>query len=156
MKTGNVLKVCIALAVTFWLMAGWSGNVLAAGSPGETAVSKEMEKDIGMPILDGDLWQKMTQDDKIAFIWGCWHVVSIERYLMDKYPQLKTENFSAKVIEASRKSKTPKTANDLVAMIDAYYQANSDEIEKPVIAVLWDIRIKPNIETGIAGRPLKR
>jgi hypothetical protein len=49
----------------------------------------------------------------------------------------------------------PKTANQIVALIGSYYQANADEIEKPVIAVLWDVMIKPNIVTGIAGWQLK-
>ena len=153
MSTRIVLKVCIAVVIAFWLIPCWSFNVLAAESRGQAAVSKELEKDIGLPILDGDLWQKMTQDDKIAFVWGFWTVVSIEHYLMDKYPDLRKENFSAKVIDATHKK--TKTANEVVALIDTYYKANPDEIEKPVAGVLWDEMIKPNITTGIAGRPLK-
>ena len=152
MKTGSVMKACLAI-VCFWLVICWSFSVFAAETRGEKAVNKELEKDVGMPILDGDLWQKMTHDDKIAFVWGFWTVVSIEHYMMEKYPQLKVENFSAKVIEASHK--TPKTANEVVALIDAYYQANPDEIEKPVVGVLWEEMFKPNIKTGVAGRPLK-
>ena len=30
-----------------------------------------------------------------------------------------------------------------------------EDIDKPVTSVLWDTMIKPNIKTGIAGRPLK-
>ncbi len=153
MKAPRVLKVCIAVAAALWLTSCLSLNVLAAESHGEKAVNKELEKDLGMPVLDGDLWQKMTHDDKIAFIWGMWTVVSMEHYLMDKYPQLKVESLSAKIIEASHK--TQKTANEVVALIDGYYQANPDEIEKPVLGMLWDDLIKPNITTGIAGRPLK-
>lgn len=153
MKIRNVMKICIVLGFALWLTAFWSVNVLSVESSSKTAVNKELQKDVGMPVLDGDLWQKMTQDDKIAFIWGVWTVVSIENYLMDKYPQLRIENFSAKVIEASRK--TPKTADEIVALIDTYYRTNPDEIEKPVVGVLWDVMIKPGIETGIAGRPLK-
>jgi len=153
MKAPRVLKVCVAVAVALWLTSCLSLNVLAAESHGEKAVNKELEKDIGMPVLDGDLWQKMTHDDKIAFIWGMWTVVSMEHYLMGRYPQLKVESLSAKIIEASHK--TQKTANEVVALIDGYYQANPDEIEKPVLGILWDDLIKPNITTGIAGRPLK-
>ena len=154
MKIGNVLRICIAISVTLWLAAAWPAGVIGAESAGREAVNKEMEQDIGMPILAGDLWQKMTHDDKVAFIWGCWHVVSIEHYLMDKYPQLKTDDFSAKVVEATHKA--PKTANDIVALIDGFYKDHPDDVEKPVMGVLWDEWIKPNITTGIAGRPLKQ
>ena len=154
MKVPSPLNVFIVAVVSLLLATFLSLNVLAAESRGGAAVHKEMEKDIGMPMLEGDSWQKMTRDEKLAFVWGFWHVVSIEHYLIDKYPQLKTENFSAKVIEATHK--TPKTADEVVALIDAYYQANPDELEKPVVGVLWDEMIKPNIMTGIAGRPLHR
>ena len=152
MKKGGALRLCIVVLIPFWLITCWSLNVSAAG-PGEKAVDREMEKDVGMPVLNGDLWQKMTHDDKVAFLWGFWSVVTMEHYLADKYPQLKTENFSAKVTEASHKAR--KTANEIVALVNAYYQANPEEIKKPVVAVLWDDMIKPNITTGIAGRPLK-
>ncbi len=154
MKTPSVMRVCIVVTLSCWLVNCLPGNILAAEGRGSVAIGKELEKNVGMPILDGDLWQKMTHDDKVAFIWGFWHVVEIEWYLMDKYPDLKKENFSAKVIEAS--DKKPLTIGEIVALIDKYYQANPDEIEKPVIGVLWDGTIKPNIKTGINDRPLKR
>lgn len=153
MKKWSVLKACMGVGFSLWLLTCLSFNVLAAESPGQKAVSKELEKEIGMPILDGDLWQKMTHDDKVAFVWGLWHVASIEHYLMGKYPELKTDNFSAKVIEGSNKTRL--SLNEIVALVDKYYQTNPDEVEKPVVAVLWDKMIKPNIKIGIAGRPLK-
>jgi hypothetical protein len=125
----------------------------AAEKPGVAAIKKELQTDIGMPILAGDLWDKMSHDDKVAFVWGFWHVVSIERYIMDKYPQLRTENFAAKVVEASQKR--PESANAIVAMIDSYYQSHPEDIKKPAVGVIWDEMVKPNISTGIAGRPLR-
>ena len=89
----------------------------------------------------------------MAFIWGLWHTVAIEHYLMNKYPDLKKENFSLKVFEGSGKSAL--TMNQVVAMIDQYYQTNPDHIDKPVVGVLWHTVVRPNITTGIDGRPLK-
>jgi len=43
----------------------------------------------------------------------------------------------------------------VIAQVDDYYAANPKEIETPVTNVIWDLMIKPNIKTGIAGRPLK-
>ncbi len=154
MKAYSPLRFFIMVLALLWLTVFLLPNVSAEESRGAKDVKKELEKDIGMPILAGNLWQQMTHDDKIAFVWGFFHVVSIENYLVEKYPQLKTENFSAKVIEASHK--TPKTANEVVALVDAYYQKNPAEIKKPVIGVLWDEMIKPNITTGVAGLPLNR
>ena len=103
MKKPNTVILCIAVALSFIFMISLGLSVFAAEPSEEKAVNKELKKDVGMPILDGDLWEKMTPDSKVAFVWGMWHVVSIEHYLMGRYPDLKRDNFSAKVIEGSVK-----------------------------------------------------
>ena len=45
--------------------------------------------------------------------------------------------------------------NDIVPEIDNFYKANPDKLNMSVAAVIWDTMIKPNIKTGIAGRPLE-
>ena len=152
MKTMNKTRVCLILFLSCICLASLSLTIPAAESPGEKAVGKELEKEIGMPILDGDLWMKMSPDGKMAFVWGIWHVVSIEHHLATKYPDLKKENFSAKVTEGTRNK--PMTMNEVVSVIDKYYQENPDEINKPVVAVIWSTMVKPNITAGIDGKPL--
>ncbi len=115
------------------------------------AVEKELKETLGMPVLKGDTWQKMSQEAKVSFIWGFGHVVAIEQHLMEKYPELKREDFVSKVIEGM--SGIP--MNEVISKIDNYYSANPDKIEKPVMSVIWDTMIRPNIKTGINGRPLK-
>jgi len=114
------------------------------------AVAKELKETLGMPVLTGVMWQKMSQEAKVAFIWGFGHVVAVEQHLMEKYPNLKREDFVAKVIEGM--AGIP--MNDVVARIDKYYADYPDQIETPVMSVIWKIMIKPNIKTGINGRPL--
>jgi hypothetical protein len=101
-------------------------------------------------VLTGDLWVKMTNDSKVAFIWGAGQVVDIEQELMEKYPELKRDSFVTKVVEGM--SDIP--INDIIATIDAYYTDNPGSLHMPVMAVIWDTMIKPNIRTGIAGQPL--
>lgn len=132
---------------------GLGSFYVTAAERGREAISKGLEKSIGMPVLTGELWQKMEGDAKVAFIWGLWHTVAIEHYLMNKYPDLKKDNFSSKVNEGFDKS--PLTMNQTVALIDEYYKTNPDHLDKPVVGVLWHSAVRPNITTGIAGRPLK-
>lgn len=110
-----------------------------------------LQDTLGMPVLKGDVWQKMTHDSKVAFIWGFGHVVSIEQHLMEKFPELKRDSFVAKVVEGMADIPMEK----VVARVDQYYEANPNELATPVTNVIWDLMIKPNIKTGIAGRPLK-
>ncbi len=151
MKQISKSTIILAAGAVFWLVSG--SIYLIAAEKGREAVSSELTKSVGMPILTGETWQKMDHETKVAFLWGFWHSVAIDNYLSDKYPELDKDDFSSKVMEASEKS--PKTLNQDVADIDDYYQKNPDQLQKPVIAVFWDKEIKPNITTGIAGRPLK-
>lgn len=150
--------VMIYFAVAFLLgFMAYSFNVLAEElsheqKTGRKAVEKGLDESLGMPVLKGDLWQKMTHDEKVAFIWGFGHVVSIEHYLMEKYPELKRDSFVEKAVEGM--DNTP--MNEVVARVNRYYEMHTDDIGKPVTSVLWDTMIRPNIKTGIAGQPLKK
>ncbi|MCX5806735.1 MAG: hypothetical protein NT010_11855 [Proteobacteria bacterium] len=158
MKKQNVLRICFTVVFLLAFIA-CSYNVQAAEkSPEQKAEQKAdreglkqgLEDSLGMPILKGDLWQKMTHDSKVAFIWGFGHVVSIEYYLMDKFPELKRDSYVSKVVEGM--ANTP--MNEVVDRVTRYYDMHPDHIERPVTNVLWDLMIRPNIKTGIAGRPL--
>jgi hypothetical protein len=118
----------------------------------QSGLQQGLKESLGVTVLKGEVWQKMTYDSKMAFIWGFGHVVSIEQNLMVKFPELKRENFSAKVVEGMADMPMEK----VVARIDEYYRANPDQLQSPVTNVIWDTMIKPNITTGIAGRPLKK
>jgi len=118
---------------------------------------KEMEK--AMPLLKGDVWQKSDHNTKVGFIWGVAHVILIEKILMEEIPELRRESYVTKVLEARevriKAGTAAMTINDVVKQIDQYYKDHPDQLEAPVMKVIWDVAIKPNIKTGIAGRPLK-
>lgn len=139
----------------FIMLAGMARTALAAETEGQKQVKENVQKqlsDMGMPVLTGTVWQKATQDEKVAFVWGFCHVVTIEQALMVQFPQLKVENFSAKVVEGMAGMKM----NDIVRKVDEYYTANPSQIEVPVVRVMWDTVIKPNLKTGVAGRSLQK
>lgn len=155
MEKKKTLRICIAIVFVFGCISWPFGLPAEENGQGrksdQKAVGKELEATLGMPVLKGDIWQKMTPDSKAAFIWGVGHVVAIEQHLMEKYPELKTENFCSKA--ANGMADIP--MNEVVSRIDNFYNANPDELEKPVMSVLWATSIRPNIKTGIAGRPLR-
>ena len=121
-----------------------------------TTVQKEMKKT--MPLLKGEQWQKMDPNSKVAFIWGAAHVILIEKVLMEEIPELRRENFSAKVVEARDaqvKAGKARTINEMVSAIDQYYKEHPDQLGTAVVAVIWNVGVKPHLKTGINGRPLK-
>lgn len=113
-------------------------------------IKKEFEES-GMPMLTGSIWQNATPENKVAFVWGICHVLTVEKALAQKLPSLQVENFSAKAAEGLAGLKI----NDIVSGVDGYYAANPTQLELPVIQVIWDVMIKPRLQTGIAGYPLQ-
>jgi len=155
MKMSKLIYLCLLVSLCIGF-AGWTIPASGQGSKDAAAVAKEAEK--YMPLLKGVLWQKMGPNAKVAFIWGVAHVILIENVLMEEVPELRTENFSAKVAEARRarvSAGTAMTINQMVSAIDQYYKDHPDRLEVPVLGVIWDAGVKPNLKTGIGGRPLK-
>lgn len=141
-----IVSIAVVLLLAMSFLAG--GDVNAEET--EASIQAQVEKE--MPVLKGDTWVKMTQDSKIAFIWGAGHVVTIEQVLMQQYPELKRQSFVLKVAEAHVNNTM--NMEDVAATVDNYYAENPDNLDMPVMHVIWDIIIKPNISTGIMGQPV--
>ena len=144
-------KLFVSAAVSLVVLAGLAGGVPAAEKQAVQGTEQRMEKAMGMPLLRGEVWQKMTQDEKIAFLWGAAHVIVVEREMVAYFPQLENQNFSMKVAQGMPHA----TMNDIARRVDEFYAAHPGKLDEPVVAVIWDEMVKPNLKTGIAGRPLK-
>jgi hypothetical protein len=156
MKRPKLIQICLLLFLLCIGFAAWTTHASAQEGKDASAVTKEMEK--VMPLLKGEQWQKMDPNSKVAFIWGAAHVILIEAMLMEEIPELRRENFSAKVVESRQERKragTAMTINQIVSAIDQYYKEHPDQLGTPVMLVIWNVGVKPNLKTGIAGRPLK-
>ena len=97
-----------------------------------------------MPVLRGDMWIKMTNDEKASFIWGVGHVVTTEKVLMINNPEIKREKgFVAWAIEASNNKQMK--MQEVIEAINVYYEKNSDKLETPVFQVMWYETIVPRL-----------
>ena len=155
MKRPNLIQICF-LCLLCMVVVSWTTLASGQGAKDAGTVAKEAEK--YMPICKGEQWQKMVPDAKVAFIWGVAHVILIEGVLMEEIPALKVENFSAKIIEARRArvgAGTAMTINQMISGIDQYYKDHPDQLEVPVMKVIWDVGVRPKLKTGINGRALK-
>jgi hypothetical protein len=155
MKRPKLIQICF-LFLLCTVFVSWTTHASGQAKQSAAEVQKEAEK--YMPLCKGVQWQKMVPDAKVAFIWGVAHVILIEGVLMEEVPELKVENFSAKIIEARRaraSAGTAMTINQIISTIDQYYKDNPDKVELPVLGVIWEGWVKPQLKTGIGGRPLK-
>jgi len=127
--------IVFALLVSATLLTG-----ITVSTAEDTMQKVEME----MPVLRGDTWIKMSDDEKISFIWGAGHVVTIEEVIMRDDPNYNRKNsFIARVIEASVNS--PMKMHEVAEHVDAYYQKNPDKLSTPVVEVIWYETIEPRL-----------
>jgi len=99
-----------------------------------------------MPVLKGDTWVKMSDDEKISFIWGVGHIISIQEVLGRDNPGLKENNiFVNKVIEAHETKAM--TMSEVSQHVDKFYADNPDKLDTSVMEVMWTETIVPRIKT---------
>jgi len=155
MKRPKLIEICF-LCLLSMVFVSWTTH---ASGQAKTAADVQKEAEQYMPLCKGDQWQKMDPEAKVAFLWGAAHIILIEGVLMEEIPELRVENFSEKIIEARQarvKAGTAMTINQIISTIDQYYKANPDKLTYPVLRVIWDGWIVPQLKTGIAGRPLNK
>lgn len=136
---------------TCWLLVFLAGPVgggcaLADEPAASVDTTKESQE---MPVLTGEQWQTLQRESKFAFIWGVGHVVTIEEHVVQRHPDLKGKGFVAKLAEGLKG--IPMSA--IVDEIDTFYQKNPDDLDLPVMRVIWSQLVKPKLASGIADRP---
>ena len=139
MKRLNWIQICSLFFVIG--VAIWAAHASGQGAKDAATVEKEME--MAMPLLKGGQWQKLDSNAKVAFIWGAAHVILIEKVLMEEIPELRRENFSAKIVEARAarvKAGKVMTINEIVSAIDQYYKEHPDQLGTPVMACDMECR----------------
>jgi hypothetical protein len=128
---GLVLPVFLLLSV---LTVGGVEVRAAEETAGAPVVSSRE-----MPLLRGDTWVKMSQDEKTAFVWGMGHVITMERDRMESHPELKKESFAVKM--ASGLAGMP--MSEVVSAVDRFYAEKPDRTSEPVVKVMWMVIVKP-------------
>jgi len=141
----EVTRFCCLLSLVLSLAGASAAFAVEEKTPAD--LSKELKE---MPVLTGDQWITLQPDTKIAFIWGIGHVVTIEEHVIQRHPELKKQGFTAKLAEGLRGV----PMETIIQEIDAYYRNNPDDLDLPVMRVIWSELVKPKLKTGIADQPL--
>ena len=144
MRVPRLFCLCCVLVLAGVLAGSYSAR---AAEEKPLAVTDEKLKE--MPFLNGEVWKTMTHGEKVSFIWGIGHMVTVETDIMAKRAEMKSSGFATKMAEGL--SGTP--MNDIVAKIDAFYADNPGSMPESVMRVLWDSVVKPRIKAGLVEEP---
>lgn len=140
----NILKIPVLMCIAVLFTVAPIGTKIVAAAEDLSSAPVVTLKE--MPLLRGDTWIKMSTDEKIAFVWGMGHIITMERERTEQYPELKKQSFAAKL--AVGLAGMP--MNEVVNHIDQYYKDSPDKSTDPVVKALWVSTSKNKEMTGEA------
>ncbi len=146
----NRLKISVLLCASLFFTAVTVGATVVSAA--EDTASAPVVSLKEMPLLRGDTWLKMTQDEKVAFVWGMGHIITMEREHAELYPDLKKESFAAKMAEGL--AGVP--MNEVVGVVDKFYKDNPASAAEPVIKVVWNNLVKPKLVGATTSPPAEK
>jgi hypothetical protein len=143
----NIVKKILFLSISLVFAASTVGAINSYAD--ESLAAAPVVSQNEMPLLRGNTWLKMTQDEKVAFVWGMGHIITMERERIELYPALKKESFVAKLAQGL--AGVP--MNEVVGAVDQYYKENPDKTAEPVIKVIWEKLVKPKLSGNDTNPP---
>ncbi|MBZ0159331.1 hypothetical protein [Candidatus Methylomirabilis sp.] len=97
-------------------------------------------------LLTGQLWQTMSPDAKVAFVWGIGSLVEYERAQVGA-SSMGTKSFIPFLVKGLK----GKSIDEVVRLIDTYYQAHPDQIQRPVLDVIFQAVVLPTLTVETEG-----
>jgi hypothetical protein len=98
-----------------------------------------------VPLIDGDLWNKSSRVEKTSYLIGAGNYMTVEYVFQveaaDPKPtsgQSPTADFWNGLDDVS--------LDELIDTIDDWYAANPNELQVPVLVVIWNEIVEPKIK----------
>ncbi len=86
-----------------------------------------------VPMATGHDWIESTDREKGAFLLGMATIIEVEQAVQGPEPEFADHT----LIDTWTKGLSPYTITELRKKLDAYYENNPNDLDKPVIEVLW-------------------
>lgn len=144
MKVCKLTRMCCAAVLLAGLLL--VDRAISADEATRQAAGKELKE---MPVLTGQGWQSLQPDSKIAFIWGIGHVVTVEEHVVRRYPEMQRQDFVSKLADGLRGV----PMSSIVEQVDGYYRRNPEDMDLPVVRVIWSEIVRPRLKAGVADAP---
>ena len=119
------------------------GPVVQAAQPASSVVKAAASKEEWL-IPTGEHWSKATEIERRAYVLGILNLAMIEYQLTGSNPKYRT------TIPHLINALDGMTVPQIVETVDAYYKANPDKQQEPIIEVIWFQMVKPKADQSKA------
>lgn len=97
-------------------------------------------------LLTGQLWQTLSPDAKVAFVWGIGNLVEFER-VQAGAPPAGTKSFIPFLVNGLK----GKSIDEVVGLVDAYYRNHPDQLQRPVVDAIFQAAVLPTLRVVPEG-----
>ena len=132
MKKTASKKIILTLGLVASL-AAWTP--IQAAEPAAPPVSARPVKEL--PFPSGKEWPTATEREKMAYLLGILNMALVEYQLTGPDPKHPT------TVEKLVESLEGITLRQIMETVDAYYQANPDQQQRPIFEVIWFEMVEP-------------
>lgn len=92
-----------------------------------------------IPLVDGTMWVKSSEDVKKAYLVGLANVVQVEAAYHAENPSLAASGFSPRVVAGMK----GQTLGGVLDALDRWYSAHPEELRRPVVETIWFEMVVP-------------
>ncbi len=121
---------------------------------GGAALASAAEELNPVDIVTGDLWMMSKQEEKLSYILGVESAITVEYLINEKAKESIKKGKKGKAVPLHTLSPFEKgwtqafknvKREEIVARVDSWLRAHPDQKKKPVLAIIWNELIVPNI-----------
>jgi len=96
-----------------------------------------------IPLVDGKLWQESTIHDKKSYLIGASNFILLEHAYQNQRGNPPTNKQSS--VDDFFNGTEHVTLDHAIATIDDWYASHPSELNKPVLVVLWETLVEPQL-----------
>jgi hypothetical protein len=97
------------------------------------------------PFVDGDLWSVSSDEEKTSYILGASDFMTMEYVSQMEYAK-PTPTTKQTTVQSFWKGLNGHTMDSVVEVVDAWYENNPDSMDTPVLVVIWNEIVEPNLD----------
>lgn len=138
--TTTLLSLGLAASLAGWTTVQAAETAPPAAKPAESPPAQSAtpaKQEWRVPT--GEHWSKATDTERRAYLLGILNMAMIEYQLTGPNPRHRTT--VAKLVKALNGMAVPQ----IVETVDAYYKANPDKQQQPIIEVIWFQMVAPKV-----------
>ena len=95
-----------------------------------------------IPLVNGELWAKSTEQVKKGYLIGIANLAQVETAYFGSNPPSDTQSFVPRMVRGLK----GQSLNGVIEALDRWYAAHPDQMQRPVLETIWFEIVVPSLQ----------